>query len=426
MILNIQTPRVLSPLLAPVTYKGAWGGRMGMKSHFYAELAIERALAKETRIVCIREVQKSIKQSVKLLLEDKIKSLGLESFFEILETEIRHKTNGSFIIFQGMQNHTADSIKSLEGFDIAWWEEAQTASERSLNMLIPTIIRKPDAELWFSWNPDTEDQPIEKLLRGKTPLADSVVVYTSYKDNPYLDEKVIQKIEQMRINDPDNYQHIYLGQYRRALEGAVYAKEIRAAFESGRVRRVLPLPGKPVDWFFDLGHRDHTALWGAQVEMAEYRICKFYQNTGEKLEHYVAWLKAMGLPIGTIWLPHDADQERLLGKTIAQALRELLPGITVRVIPRMAKKNIGIEAVRRIFPNCFFDEIECRDGLKALGAFKYDVDPDTGAYSTNPLHDENSDAADAFAQLALSLTEKKVEKIIAPGYYAQTSYQRRN
>lgn len=397
-----------------------------MKSHFFAELAIERALAKETRIVCIREVQKSIKQSVKLLLEDKIKALGVSELFEALEGEIRHKTNGSFIIFQGMQNHTADSIKSLEGFDVAWWEEAQTASERSLNMLIPTIIRKADAELWFSWNPDTEDQPIEKLLRGKIALQDSIVVYTSYKDNPYLDPKVIEKIEQMKESDPDKYLHTYLGNYRRTLEGAVYANEIRLAFEQGRIRRVLPRPGKPVDWFLDLGHRDHTALWGCQVEMSEYRVCKFYQNRGQKLEHYVNWIKSTDLPIGTIWLPHDADQERLVGKSIAQSMRDLLPSITIRVIPRMAKKTIGIEAVRRIFPNCFFDEEETAEGLKALGAFKYDVDPDTGSYSTNPLHDENSDAADAFAQMALSLTERKVDKIVPPGYYAQTSYQRRH
>lgn len=380
-----------------------------MKSHFYAELAIERCLAKETRIVCIREVQKSIKQSVKLLLEDKIKALGVSELFEVLESEIRHKTNGSFIIFQGMQNHTADSIKSLENFDIAWWEEAQTASEKSLNLLIPTIIRKPDAELWFSWNPDTEDQPIEKLLRGKQPLKDSVVVYTSYKDNPYLDAKVIAKIEEMKAAEPDRYQHTYLGYYRKSLEGAVYATEIRQLFESKRVMKVLPIPGKPINTFWDLGKRDHTCIWFAQMQMGEYRILDFYEARGFFLDHYVKQLKDKNYTYGTFYLPHDADSERLNAKSIADDLRTMMPGYLVKLIPRMANKALGISAVRKIFPQCFFDEEKTKDGLKRLGAFKYEVD-EFGGYSQNPDHDENSDAADAFAQLALSLTEYKESK----------------
>lgn len=409
-VLDIATPRVLSPLLQPATYKGAWGGRMGMKSHFYAELAIERCIEKETRIVCIREVQKSIKQSVKLLLEDKLKAMGVSELFEVTEMEIRHKTNGSFIIFQGMQNHTADSIKSLENFDVAWWEEAQTASEKSLNLLIPTIIRKPDAELWFSWNPDTEDQPIEKLLRGKMPLKDSIVVYTSYKDNTYLDPKVIEKIEEMRLKEPDKYQHTYLGQYRKSLEGAVYAEEIRVLYEAKRVMKVMPIPGKLINTFWDLGKRDHTCIWFAQMQMGEYRILDFYEARGFFLDHYAKELKAKGYSYGTFYLPHDADSERLNAKSIADDLRSMMPGHIVKVIPRMANKALGISAARKIFPNCYFDEEKTKDGLKRLGAFKYEVD-EFGGYSTNPDHDENSDAADAFAQLALSLTSDEIIKM---------------
>lgn len=378
-----------------------------MKSHFFAECVIERCIADTTRVVCIREVQKSIKQSVKLLLDDKIKTLGVEDLFESLETEIRHRTNGSIVIFQGMNNMTADSIKSLEGFDIAWWEEAQTASSRSLELLRPTIIRKQGAELWFSWNPDSEDDPIEKLMRGPNKLDGSIVVETSYLDNIYLTDEIRAEIEADRKRDPDAFAHTWLGQYRRTLDGAVYAKEIRKAYEDKRVCRVLPIPGKPVDTFWDLGKRDHTAIWFAQLNMGEYRIPDFYQNRGEKLEHYAQVVRDRGYPIGTIWLPHDAEQERLVGKTIKQAMQDLFPGVTVRVIPRMAKKSIGIEAVRRIFPNCYFDEEKTKEGMKCLGRFKYDVDPDTGGYSQNPEHDENSDAADAFAQLALSLQEKK-------------------
>jgi phage terminase large subunit len=405
-ILQIPTPRVFLPLLKPARYKGAHGGRGSGKSHFFAEALLEECVMSSKRAVCLREIQKSIKQSIKLLLEDKIKSLGLQDYFEVLQTEIRGKQNDSLIIFNGLQDHTADSIKSLEGFDIALIVEAQAVSQRSLDLLRPTI-RKEGSEIWAEWNPETEDVPIDQLLRGKNAPADSIVVEANWRDNPFFPEVLRREMEEDKLRDYDKYLHVWEGHYRRTLDGAVYAKEIRKLYEDKRVCRVLPIPGKPIDYFFDLGHRDNTSIWGGQLQIGEYRIPLFYQNRGEKLEHYADWVKTRGYPIGTIWLPHDADQERLVGKTIAQSMRDLLPGVTVRVIPRMAKKAIGIEAVRRIFPNCYFDEEETREGLKALGRFRYEVDPDTGGYSQNPLHDENSDAADAFAQLALSLNETK-------------------
>lgn len=410
--LVIDTPRVFVPLLQPARYKGAHGGRGSGKSHFYAELLIETCFCQTTRAVCLREIQKSIKQSIKLLLEDKIEKLGLGYFFEVLETEIRGK-NGSLIIFQGMQNHTADSIKSLEGFDIALLVEAQNISQRSLDLLRPTI-RKEGSEIWAEWNPETEDVPIDQLLRGSKAPADAIVVEANWRDNPFFPSVLMKEMLEDKERDYDKYMHIWEGNYRRTLDGAVYAKEIRKLYEDKRVCRVLPIPGKPVDTFWDLGKRDHTAIWFAQMQMGEYRIPDFYQNRGEKLEHYVQVVKERGYPIGTIWLPHDAEQDRLVGKTILQAMRDLFPNTLVRVIPRMAKKANGIEAVRRIFPNCYFDEEKTREGLKCLGKFKYDVDADTGGYSANPLHDENSDAADAFAQLALSLSEAapKVKSIM--------------
>ncbi len=409
MKLQIATPRVFVPLLKAARYKGAHGGRGSGKSHFFAESVIEACLMKETRVVVLREIQKSIKQSIKLLLEDKIDSMGVGSSFEILETEIRG-ANGSLIIFQGMQNHTAESIKSLEGFDIALLVEAQAFSQRSLDLLRPTI-RKEGSEIWAEWNPETEDVPIDILLRGKNAPSDSIVVEANWRDNPFFPAVLRKEMEEDKLRDYDKYLHIWEGHYRRTLDGAVYAKEIRKCFEDKRVCKVLPIPGKPVDVFFDLGHRDHTSIWFGQLQMSEYRIPDFYQNRGEKLEHYAQVIKDRGYPLGTIWLPHDAEQERLVGKNIAQAMRDLFPNTPVRVLPRMQKKAIGIEAVRRIFPNCYFDEEKTREGLKALGRFKYDVDPDTGGYSQQPLHDENSDAADAFAQLALSLDEPDTKEI---------------
>lgn len=413
--LKIPTPRVFLPLLKPARYKGAWGGRSSGKSHFFAEFLIERMISQPTRAVCIREIQKSIKESVKRLLEDKIERMGLASMFEVLESEIRviaGAGKGGHIIFQGMQNHTAQSIKSLEGYDIAWVEEAQTLSEFSLKLLRPTIRKQDEngeAEIWFSWNPDNQDGAVDQLLRGKNKIPDAIVVEANYLDNPFCPQSMIKEAEQDKERDEDEYLHVWMGHYKRVLEGAVYANEIRKLYKDKRVQRVLPIPNKPIETFWDLGKRDHTSIWFAQFQMGEYRILDFYQGRGHFLDHYVKALKEREYNLGTIYLPHDANSEKLNAKSIASDLRAMMPNHTVIVRPRMENKALGINAVRKIFPNCYFDEEKTAEGIKALGAFKYKVNPETGGYSPEPLHDENSDAADAFAQLALSLDDVKTE-----------------
>lgn len=403
MNLEIQTPRVFVPLLQPCRYKGAHGGRGSGKSHFFAEMLIETCLMRPTRAVCLREIQKSIKQSIKLLLDDKIKSLGVGSYFDSLETEIRGK-NGSLIIFNGLQNHTADSIKSLEGFDVALLVEAQAISQRSLDLLRPTI-RKDGSEIWAEWNPETIDVPIDQLLRGPKKVAGAMVVEANWRDNPFFPDVLRAEMEGDKLRDYDKYLHIWEGHYRRTLEGAIYANEIRTAYEEKRITRVLPIPGKPIETFWDLGKRDHTAIWFAQMQLGEYRILRYYQNRGMRLEHYVDRVKNSGYNISKIWLPHDAKQERLNADSVEQSIRTLMPNVAVRVIPRMSNKNHGIEAVRRIFGQCYFDEEGTLEGMKALSRFRYDVDQVSGGWSAQPLHDEYSDGADAFAQLALSLKE---------------------
>lgn len=378
------------------------GGVVG-KSHFFAELLIERCIMQHTRAVCIREIQKSIKESVKRLLEDKIKKMGLGSQFTVLDTEIRGP-NDSLIIFQGMQGHTEQSIKSLEGYHIAWVEEAHCLSYSSLKLLRPTI-RAEGSEIWYSWNPETKKCAVEELLRGPKKVSNSIVVEANWRDNPYFPAELKQEMEEDRKGDTDDFNHIWEGKYKLAVTGAVYANEIRALHSGKRICKVLPIAGKPVETFWDLGKRDHTAIWFAQLQMGEYRILDFYQNTGKGLDHYVEVLKARAYIYGTFYLPHDADQERLNAKSIADDLRISMPGNIIKVLPRMANKATGISAVRKIMPFCYFDETKTEDGISALSSFKYDVDPDTGGYSANPLHDENSDAADAFAQLALSLQE---------------------
>jgi len=220
-VLRIKTPNVFLPLLKPSRYKGAYGGRGSGKSHAFADLLIERCLLRQpTRAVCIREIQRSLEQSVKRLLEDKIKEYNIGNQFRVLHTHIETPGDG-LIIFQGMQTHNAETIKSLEAYDVAWVEEAQSLSQRSLDLLRPTI-RQPESEIWLSWNPKTPKDPVEKLLRsGETP-PNSIVVKANYKDNPFFPDVLRTEMEWDRSRDTDKYQHVWEGEYENASELQVF------------------------------------------------------------------------------------------------------------------------------------------------------------------------------------------------------------
>jgi phage terminase large subunit len=208
---KIRFPEVFQPLTAPARYKGAWGGRGSGKSHFFGGFLVLSALRRQVRAVCLREVQNSIKDSVKQLIEDKIRQYGLASAFDITDAEIRGP-NDSLFVFRGLKAHNADSIKSLEGFNIAWVEEAQSVSQKSLDMLIPTI-RADDAELWFSWNPDQPTDAVDRFLRTNPPT-DSIVVRANYTDNRFFPEVLRADMERDRQNDPAKHAHIWLGEYQ--------------------------------------------------------------------------------------------------------------------------------------------------------------------------------------------------------------------
>lgn len=219
-VLQIQTPEVFEPLLEPARYKGAWGGRGSGKSHFFAEMLVERCILQPgLRWVCIREVQRSLEQSVKRLIEDKIEALGLGALFDVQKFEI-HTPGGGIVIFQGMQNHTSESIKSLEGYDGAWVEEAQSLSQRSLDLLRPTI-RKPGSEIWFSWNPRKATDPVDAFLRGDPPPG-AVIVNANYRDNPWFPDVLRAEMEWDQRRDPDKFAHVWLGAYLRNSEARVF------------------------------------------------------------------------------------------------------------------------------------------------------------------------------------------------------------
>jgi phage terminase large subunit len=227
--LNIDTPAVFEPLLAPARYKGAHGGRGSGKSHFFADMWLDENIRLKLDTVCLRETLKSLEFSVKKLLEAKIEHYNAGAYFEVQDRRILSK-RGGVTIFEGMQNHTADSIKSLEGFDRAWFEEAQNASNKSLTMLRPTI-RKEGSELWFSWNPDRDTDPIDVLLRGDYPPKDAIVVRANYLDNPYFPQVLRDEMEYDRKRDPDKYAHVWLGEYSRNSEARVFKNWVIEEFE---------------------------------------------------------------------------------------------------------------------------------------------------------------------------------------------------
>lgn len=257
--LKIQTPRWAVPLLKPARYKGAFGGRGSGKSHCFAEMLIEAHIMDQSQSsVCVREIQKSLNQSVKRLIEHKISTMNAGDYFEVQDAVIKSRHGPGLIIFQGMQNHTADSIKSLEGYDRAWVEEAQSLSQRSLDLLRPTI-RKPGSELWFTWNPHSPDDPVDQLLRGETPPPDAVVLQVNYTDNPWFPDVLRAEMEYDRKRDPDKFHHVWRGDYLKNSEARVFKNWTVEEFErpDGTIYRL------GADWGFSV---DPSVLVRCSIE----------------------------------------------------------------------------------------------------------------------------------------------------------------
>lgn len=223
--LQIPTAKVLEPLLQPSRYKGIYGGRGALKSHFFSGLGVERALMQPGfRMICGREVQKTLQESAKKLIENKINEYGVMADFRVLNDRIITPGAG-LIIFQGLADHTAESIKSLEDFDVAWMEESQTLSKKSLEFLRPTI-RKENSELWFGWNPRNPSDPVDKFLRGLTPPKNAIIISASYKDNPWFPSVLEEERQHDYENSRDRYAHVWLGEYEPVAIGAIWDREI--------------------------------------------------------------------------------------------------------------------------------------------------------------------------------------------------------
>ncbi len=386
-----------------------------------------RCYARGSRIACIREVQNSLKESVKQLLIDKIAKLGLEWFFDVLDSEIRGR-NGSLIIFRGMQSYNAETIKSLEGYDIAWVEEAQALSAKSLRMLRPTI-RKAGSELWFSWNPRHDTDAVDMLLRGANKPSDAAVVEVNWRDNPWFPDVLEDEMARDFAADAEMAEHVWNGGYEIVSEGSYYARLIAAAEREGRIGPYPYNPARLVWTSWDLGIDDYTAIWFFQDDGIRATVIDYYEVSGDHADDIIA----TALP--ELFVP-PRHEERWIKWDRSQALRDLkrpepykyaghfLPhdiamrewgsGKRSRIL---AVKELGLEnvrrgvatnpadrisAVRELLPLVRFNVSErVMLGIKRLRRYSRKFNDALGTYTT-PLHDEASHAADAFGEYAVN------------------------
>jgi phage terminase large subunit len=417
-ISNAQFPQKLQCLFQPEKsrYRVLFGGRGGAKSWGVARALLIKGAQRPLRILCAREFQTSIRDSVHKLLCDQIIELRLDGFYEITQTSIRGK-NGTEFSFVGLKNNVAN-VKSYEGVDICWVEEAQTTSRLSWNVLIPTI-RKQDSEIWVTFNPELEtDETYQRFVIH--PPANSVVQKINWSDNPWFPETLDLEKNSLRDRDPESYNTVWEGICRQSVDGAVFAREMQMADLEDRITKVTYDPTKPVHAVFDLGWSDATAIWFVQWIGMETRLIRYHEDSQKTISEYLAKMQTYGYVYDTLWLPHDAENKTLAaaGRSIDQIVRAA--GYKTKIIPRTSVVD-SINAARTLFRNCWFDRENCADGLQCLRHYRFDVDPDTKAFSKNPVHDEYSHGADAFRMLGLVVNEPK-KRVVKQTYQVPQSW----
>lgn len=394
----VTFPKKFKAFDKPCRYKFARGGRGSGKSWSVAKKLLLIGTQKPTRILCTREVQKSIKQSVHQLLKDQINGMGLDSFYQVLETEIRG-LNGTRIYFSGLSDMTADSIKSFEGVDICWIEEGQAITDKSLKILTPTI-RAEGSEIWVTYNPQLDSDPIHQMANAERD--DTITIDVNWYDNPWFPEVLNDERLHAKATLPTaEYEHIWEGKCMPAVEGAIYFNEIADAEAKGRVTRLQYDPMLKVHTIWDLGFNDSMFITFVQRVASEIRIIHAIEDNQRTLVDYVeSDIKPLNYNWGSDWLPHDGFAKRhQSGKSDAEVMLAL--GRKVIAIPNMDIES-GIRRGREVFPRVYFNKestgvmrlVEC------LKRYRRHVSKATNEPS-RPVHDEYSHGADNYRYLAI-------------------------
>lgn len=417
-ISRAEFPAKLECLFVPENsrYRILYGGRGGSKSWNVARALLVKGAKSPMRFLCAREYQTSIKDSVHKLLTDQIFALGLESFYEITQSSIRGK-NGTEFAFVGLKNNIAN-IKSFEGVDICWVEEAQTVSKLSWNVLIPTI-RKDKSEIWITFNPELEtDETFQRFVVN--PPANAVVQKINWSDNPWFPETLELERQALKNRDIEAYNTVWEGICRQTIDGAIFAKEMTLAEIEGRITKVPYDATKPVHAIFDLGWADNTACWLMQFIGQELHFIRYFEDNQKTITYYLQEMQKFGYLYDTLWLPHDAAAKSLgTGRSIEEIVRAA--GFKVQMLDRVPIAD-SINAARTIFNKCYFDRENTSDGLNCLRHYQYDVDVETGAFSQKPLHNIYSHGADAFRYVGLMVNEPRKPKPRRPDYQPITSW----
>lgn len=365
------------------------------------------------RSVCIREVQKDLAQSSKALIERKLSDfrLGEPDGFKVFRDVIRTPGDG-LIIFKGMNDYTADSIKSLEGFKRGWWEEAHGATQHSIGLYRPTM-RTPGSQMWWSYNPRRKVDPVDIMFRGEHIPTGAVVLKANWRDNPWFTGELEQERQDTLRMRPDDYGHIWEGEYVSVVDGAYYARQLREAKEQSRIGKVAADPLMTIRLFADIGgtgaRADAFTMWAAQFIGREIRVIDYYEAVGQDLATHLTWMRSKGYTPdkAQIWLPHDgATQDKVYAVSYESALRQA--GYTVTVVPNQGKgaAKARIEAGRRLFPQMWFNEETTQGGVDALGWYHERKDDDRGI-GLGPEHDWASHGADAFGLMCVAYEAPK-------------------
>lgn len=393
-----EFPEKLEVLFKPSSYKSVRGGRGSGKSWGFARALLILGLQKRIRVLCARETQHSLRESVHQLLVDQIARLGLAGCYRIQQVQITG-LNGTEFVFAGLSDQTAASIKSFEGADIVWVEEGQTVSDLSWTILIPTI-RKPGSEIWISWNPELDNDPTWKRFVEHPPKG-TLDVEMNWRDNPWFTSELNEK----RIHDQNTlrdyeYDWIWEGKCKPAITGAIYADDLARMFAEKRICDVPPDTKKPIYGVFDLGWNDSTAVIVCQRHLSSLRITDFYENDHKRTDHYSNWLRERDYTVSELFLPHDGAHDHLTGQSAQRDLEDLK--WTVTVLPPQDAED-GIRAVRNVMPGMYVDQ-RLEKFVDHMKRYRR-VIPRTTGEPSKPLHDEHSHAMDALRYAVLAMPQ---------------------
>lgn len=358
-------------------------------------MALVRGVAKPERILYVRETQKSLADSAHQLLCDMIRQMGLQGMYEPQKQYI-HGPNGTQISFNGLSNETADSLKSKEGTTLCIIQEAQNVSARSLDILIPTI-RAPGSELWAEWNPDQETDAIDQRLVMHTP-DDAIVAHVNYTDNPWASKALDSDRETMLRTDPGKFNHVYLGQYRPAVDGAIFYNEVSALKAANRLCNVPADPLLKTHWIWDLGYNDYMCILGVQRQASELRVVHYIEDRLQTYAWYDTEIRKLPYRHGKLYMPHDAKAHSAESGRSPQEIMQQL-GWEVEIVPDVGVEQ-GIKLLRMLFARMYVDKTNAGAWLSRMGRYRRHINRVSGV-GTTPVHDDDSHGADAGRYLAV-------------------------